>query len=79
MTSTTLERVAQNFANPEMTRLVISPAMKMGTKFVCLAGEEFAVIQVGRETNRTSDLIENITRWQRRYEFYFLVVKTIFL
>ena len=47
---TTMGRVAQNFANPEMTHLVITPVMKMGTKFACLAGEENAVIQVGRRS-----------------------------
>lgn len=46
---TTMERVAQNFANPEMTHLVITPVMKMGTKCVWRAGEENAVIQVGGE------------------------------
>lgn len=44
---TTTARVAQNIANREMTHLVITPVMKMGTKFACLAGGEFAVIQVG--------------------------------
>ena len=46
---TTMERVAQNFANPEMTHLAITPVMKMGTKCVWQAGEENAVIQVGGE------------------------------
>ena len=40
---TTMEGVAQNFANPEMTHLVITPVMKMGTKCVWLAGEENVV------------------------------------
>jgi len=43
VTKTTMERVAQNFANPETTRLVITPVMKMGTKCVWLAGEENVV------------------------------------
>lgn len=39
-----MELAAQNFADPEMTRLVITPAMKMGTKCVWLAGEENSAI-----------------------------------
>lgn len=43
---TTMGRHAQNFANPAMTHLDITPVMTMGTKFVCLDGEEIVVIQV---------------------------------
>ena len=34
VTNTIMERVAQNFADLEMTPLVITPVMKMGTKCV---------------------------------------------
>jgi len=40
VTKTTMERVAQNFATPETTCLVITPVMRTGTKCVWLAGEE---------------------------------------
>lgn len=41
-----MEIVAQNSAIPETTALVITHAMRMGTKCVCLVGEELTVIKL---------------------------------
>lgn len=44
---TTMAIVAQNFVSRGMTASDITHAMRVGTKFAYLAGEEIAVIQVG--------------------------------